>query len=69
MISIFEKSIPHYNKIAIQSNGKSYRYSELNRASQNFAQVLLDKKTDLLEARVAYMVNPGFDYVRVQLGI
>jgi malonyl-CoA/methylmalonyl-CoA synthetase len=69
MIQIFQKSIPYSDKTAIISDGQSFTYSELHRASSNFAQLLLEDKLDLAEARVAFMVNPGFDYVRVQWGI
>ena len=57
------------NKIAIISDDNSYSYQDLQNASEQFARVLLDKESDLLETRVAFMVIPGFDYVRVQRGI
>ncbi|SOD80576.1 acyl-CoA synthetase [Spirosoma fluviale] len=54
---------------AIVSEGKSYTYQQLLDASSTFASLLLNDTTDLNEARVAFMVAPGFDYVRVQWGI
>ncbi len=69
MISIFAQAEKHLEKTAIISDGITYTYSQLLDASKAFASTLLDKNTDLNEARVAYMVNPGFDYVRVQWGI
>ena len=69
MISIFAQAEKHLEKTAIISGGTNYTYSQLLDASKAFASTLLDKNTDLNEARVAYMVNPGFDYVRVQWGI
>ncbi|WP_395767936.1 acyl-CoA synthetase [Aquirufa sp.] len=69
MIQIFNKSLPFSGKTAIISNGKSYSYAALHQASANFAQLLLEETDDLAEGRVAFMVNPGFDYVRVQWGI
>lgn len=57
------------NKIAIISDGNSYSYQDLQNASEQFARILLNNESDLLETRVAYMVVPGFDYVRVQRGI
>ncbi|MHA8097066.1 acyl-CoA synthetase [Aquirufa antheringensis] len=69
MISIFAQAEKHLEKTAIISEGNHYTYSQLLDASKAFASTLLDKNTDLNEARVAYMVNPGFDYVRVQWGI
>ncbi len=56
-------------KPAIIANGQSFSYQELHDASRQFAHVLLDNQTDLAEARVAFMVVPGFDYVWVQWGI
>jgi malonyl-CoA/methylmalonyl-CoA synthetase len=69
MISIFAQAEKHLEKTAIISDGTTYTYSLLLDASKAFASTLLDKNTDLNEARVAYMVNPGFDYVQVQWGI
>lgn len=57
------------NKIAIISNGNSYSYQALQNASEQFAHILLNTAPDLAETRVAFMVVPGFDYVRVQRGI
>ncbi len=57
------------SKTAIISNGQSFSYSNLQDASGQFAHTLLAGKTDLAETRVAFMVAPGFDYVRVQRGI
>ena len=54
---------------AIVSHGRTYPYHELLSASGHFAALLLDQLTDLQEFRVAFMVAPGFDYVRVQWAI
>ncbi|MBO0938259.1 acyl-CoA synthetase [Fibrella sp. HMF5335] len=54
---------------AIMANGRSFSYNELQTAAQRFARVLLGNGADLAGARVAFMVTPGFDYVRVQRGI
>ena len=69
MISIFAQAEKHLEKTAIISDGFEYKYYQLLDASKAFAHTLLDGKNDLNESRVAYMVNPGFDYVRVQWGI
>ncbi|MHA8092700.1 acyl-CoA synthetase [Aquirufa regiilacus] len=69
MIQIFQKSLPYADKTAIISEGQAYSFAELHQASANFAQLLLDESADLAEGRVAFIVNPGFDYVRVQWGI
>lgn len=57
------------SKTAIISGGRSYSYEILQTASEQFAHFLLAGRADLSEMRVAFMVTPGFDYVRVQRGI
>mgnify|MGYP000337806842 FL=1 len=69
MIQIFKNSLPYAEKTAIISEGNTYSYTDLHQASANFAHLLLDDSDDLAEGRVAFMVNPGFDYVKVQWGI
>lgn len=51
------------DSIAILAGDVSYRYRELVNAAENLSDVLLDSQIDLAEARVAFMVTPGFDYV------
>lgn len=69
MIHIFSNSRPYADKTAIISNGRSFSYNDLHQSAEQFAYTLLDGQTDLNEGRVAFMVQPGFDYVRVQWGI
>ena len=69
MINIFTNSRPYAEKTAIISDGQTISYAALHQASQAFAYTLLAGKADLSEARVAFMVQPGFDYVRVQWGV
>ena len=69
MLSIIKNASVHTNNQAIISGGRRYSYKELLLASEKIAQVLLSDNTDLKESRVAFMVNPGFDYVKVQWGI
>ena len=69
MLKLFEKARTHSNRNAIVSNHCTYTYSELISESEHFARVLLADASDLNETRVAFMVTPGFDYVRVQWGI
>lgn len=57
------------DKIAIIDSSGTYCYSQLQSFSDAFATYLLDGKSDLSEARVAYMVEPGINYVSVQWGI
>jgi malonyl-CoA/methylmalonyl-CoA synthetase len=69
MINIFTNSRPYAEKTAIIADGQTFSYATLHQASQAFAYTLLAGKADLSEARVAFMVQPGFDYVRVQWGV
>ena len=57
------------DRCAIIADGQTYSYQQLLNASAGFAKILLDGKSDLKEARVAFMVSPGFDYVKVQWAI
>ena len=56
-------------RVAVVSDGRSYTYGDLDRASRRVAGSLLGSETDLDQARVAFFVQPGFDYVAVQRGI
>ena len=69
MHAITEAALNQSDKIAIIASGKSFSYKTLLQASQQFATHLLDGNNDLDGARVAFMVDPGFDYVKVQWGI
>lgn len=69
MINIVSNSRQYAAKTAIISEVKSYSYDELHQSVEQFAYTLLAGELDLQESRVAFMVQPGFDYVRVQWGI
>lgn len=56
-------------KTAIVSDGHRFSYEQLLTAARAFASDLLGGQEDLAEARIAYLIAPGFDYVRVQWGI
>lgn len=69
MQTLFTQAAQHGTRIAIRESEKTFIYAELLSASQQFARQLLNGKSDLQEARVAFMVNPGFDYVKTQWAI
>lgn len=69
MQAITEAAMNQPEKIAIIASGNSFSYKTLLHASGQFATYLLDGSNDLDGARVAFMVDPGFDYVKVQWGI
>ena len=55
--------------IAIIDEHGKYTYGELLDAANKVASALLRRKSDLREARVAFIVPPGFEYVAVLWGI
>jgi malonyl-CoA/methylmalonyl-CoA synthetase len=69
MLAIIENAMSYSDKKAIINNGVDYSYAELINASEQFASLLLGNDDDLHEARVGFMVDPGFDYVKVQWAI
>ncbi len=69
MIDSLSQAAKHGNTVAIISGGKSYPYNQLLQGAQAVASALLNGKSDLEEARVAFMVTPGFNYVAVMWGI
>ena len=64
MLPFIAQANNHLNKIAILSDGKEYTYDQLLKSATLLASKILGNHTDLNEARVAFMVNPGFDYVK-----
>jgi malonyl-CoA/methylmalonyl-CoA synthetase len=64
MLSLIEQAKKQGNKIAIYSDNKTFSYEQLINESQIFAGQILAENNDLSEARVAFMVNPGFNYVK-----
>lgn len=69
MLQLFQKAKIYSSKTAVVSGGRNSSYQQLLFSSQQFATLLLDGAADLNEQRVAFMVEPGFDYVAVQWGI
>lgn len=69
MFPLIGQAKQYLPRTAVRADGRSFTYEELLQASEDFAAVLLDGASDLQEKRVAFMVEPGFDYVRVQWAI
>jgi malonyl-CoA/methylmalonyl-CoA synthetase len=69
MLNIVQQAHKHKDRTAIISNKRAFTFQDLLVKSAHFAHVLLENKSDLNETRVAFMVSPGFNYVRVQWGI
>ena len=56
-------------RTAIISYGNSYSYDQLLLRSEMLASSLLSEEEDLGEARIAFMVDPSFEYTVMQWGI
>ena len=69
MLTLMQKATQIPDRLAIVDQGESFTYQALLEASQRVAQQLLDGQNDLQEARIGFMVRPGFDYVAAQWGI
>lgn len=69
MLQLIQNATQFLNRIAIISNGQSRTYQDLLMVSENIAITLLKGKKDLQEARIAFLVSPGFEYVALQWGI
>jgi malonyl-CoA/methylmalonyl-CoA synthetase len=59
----------HDGQIAVVDSQGSYTYDELLAASLCVATALLAGEDDLREARVGFLLTPGFSWVAVQWGI
>ena len=66
---IVARACAHGAGVAIVDRTGTYTYDQLDRASVDVALRLLDGHGDLDEARVAFLVTPGIEYVAVQWGI
>jgi malonyl-CoA/methylmalonyl-CoA synthetase len=68
-IALVERAARHRSRVATVDVRGDHSYGELLDASAAVARALLAGRRDLEEARVAFMVAPGFDYAAVQWGI
>ncbi|NDC76741.1 MAG: long-chain fatty acid--CoA ligase [Chitinophagia bacterium] len=69
MPGILSKALTHPDATAILEPGASHTYGYLYQASLSLAGRLLDGRSDLSCARVAFLIPPGFGYVRTQWAI
>ena len=65
-ISLMGRAGEWQDRVAISDEVGTHTYADLLAASERGAARLLDGNTDLDEARIAFMVEPSFDYVRAQ---
>lgn len=69
ILPLIQQAHLHCTRLAIIDEHGQYTYDEILTAAEKIASFLLQEKEDLREARVAYLVPSGFDYVAVQWGI
>lgn len=69
MYPCIEKAGLFPDKIAINDRGNLFTYAEVSMASAIIGAKLLEQESDLLEARVAFMIPPGKEYVATLWGI
>ena len=67
--ALISRAEGHGDRVAIEDQTGSHTYRALLEASSRVAAKLLGPASDLGEARVAFFVAPGFDYVATQWGI
>jgi malonyl-CoA/methylmalonyl-CoA synthetase len=69
MLPIIKKAASYLNRTAVIDPRGRYSYAELLRASERIALLLLNGRDNLNEARIGFMVGPGFEYAFSQWGI
>jgi acyl-CoA synthetase (AMP-forming)/AMP-acid ligase II len=68
-LPLIERAVDFGTRTAIIDPTGTYSYADLLEASRRVAARLLDGGEDLREARIAFLVTPGFAYVATQWGI
>ena len=68
-IALIRRATDHGDAVAIFSPAGEHSYRDILDSSARLASFLLEQTSDLEEARVAYLLPAGFDYVSTQWGI
>jgi malonyl-CoA/methylmalonyl-CoA synthetase len=68
-LSLIHRARAYRNRIAIRDGSQTFDYDQLLNRSATLASVLLGNQDDALEARIAFLVPPGFEYAVVQWAI
>jgi len=68
-LPLLQRALELRDRLAIIDERGRYSYAQLLAAASRVASSLLRDRRDLHEARIAFMVPPGFEYVAVQWGI
>ncbi len=68
-IELFERAESFGDAEALLCGDRRHTYTEILASSAAVASALLDGADDLEEARIAFFMPAGFDYVSVQWGV
>jgi acyl-CoA synthetase (AMP-forming)/AMP-acid ligase II len=68
MIELIQRASKHVDRQAIFSNENSYLYKDLLKRSSQIASKLLNGKLDLNGDRIAFIIDPSFEYVADTVG-
>src|SRR5574342_366790 len=68
-LTIVGRAAQHAGRPAVVAAEGRFSYGDLISASHAVASALLEGRADLGQARVAYLVPPGFHWVATQWGI
>ena len=68
-ITLIDRARAWPERVAISDQAGAHTCSDLLSRSERGTARLLDDKTDLDEARIVFMVEPSFEYVRIQWAI
>lgn len=68
-LALIARAAGHQGRLAIVSPEGRFTYRDLLATSRRLASLVLGSHSDLEEARVAYLFDPGFRYAAAQWGI
>jgi malonyl-CoA/methylmalonyl-CoA synthetase len=68
-MNLFQSAVLFPERTALLDEGVPFTYHQLWEKSELVAQTLLHGRSDLQEARIAFIMDPSFAYVAVQWGI
>lgn len=64
MLGILRAAVEHSDKAAIIEGEQIFSYQDLILGTRNLASFFLNGEQDLCEERIAFMVDPGFNFVK-----
>jgi len=68
-LELIARARAHGDAIALRSGSEEYSYADLLNRSGTLAAAIRGEKSDLKEARIAFLAPAGFDYVSTQWAI